>query len=164
VRKDEQEQAALKQMEKQKAIEEVKAKTERIKSEWRANTDALINSINADTELKYNEIIAEARLIETQIVEQAQAEAAEIVAKADAYEATEVAKAQQEVAPMIARAVTLEGEAEAKMLRGFAQKRVHEQLMSRMDAVDHFAKNKQSVIFGAQQNNLLAQVETFNMV
>jgi len=65
---------------------------------------------------------------------------------------------------MIARAVTLEGEAEAKMLKGFAQRRIHEQLMSKMDAVNTFSKNKNSVIFGTQSNNLLAQVETYNMV
>jgi len=34
------------------------------------------------------------------------------------------------------------------MLKGFAQRRTHEQLMQRMDAVDTFAKNKNSVIFG----------------
>ena len=137
-------------MEKQKEIEGIKAKIARTKSEWKANTDALINQINAETELNYNEIIAEAKLIETKIVEEAQAEAAEIVAMADAYEATEISKAQEEVAPMVARAVTLEGEAEQKMLKGFAQKRVHEQLMHKMDAVRSFSKNKHSVIFGTQ--------------
>ena len=65
---------------------------------------------------------------------------------------------------MIARAVTLEGEAEQKMLRGFAQKRVHEQLMSKLDSVNEFSQNKNSVVFGTQSNNLLAQIETFNMV
>lgn len=40
---------------------------------------------------------------------------------------------------MIARAVTLEGEAEAKMLKGFAQKRIHEQLMKKLDSVNEFA-------------------------
>ena len=151
-------------MVKQKEIQQIKAKTDRTKSEWKAKTEALINSINAETDLKYNEIIAEAKLIETQIVEKAQAEAAEIIAKADAYRATAVAKAEQEVAPIISKAVQLEGEAEVKLLKGFAQKRTHEQIMQKIDAVNSFASNKNSVIFGEQGNNLLAQVETYNMV
>lgn len=151
-------------MEKTKEIEQIKAKTSRIKSEWKAQTTALINQINAETDLKYNEIIAEAKLIETQIVEKAQADAAEIIAKADAYRATAVAKAKQEVAPMIAQAVQLEGDAEVKLLKGFAQKRTHEQIMAKIDAVSAFAQNKNSVVFGDQGNNLMAQVETYNMV
>lgn len=162
-RKDEEEQATLKQLNKTKEIESLKATIQRLRSEKTAETDAIINQINAETDLKYNEIVAEANLIETQILEKAQSEAGQIIAEADAYEATRVAAAEQEVAPMIARALTLEGEAEKKMLSGFAQRRVHEQLMQRMDAVDKFAQNKKSVIFGDQGQNLLAQVESFNM-
>ena len=49
------------------------------------------------------------------------------------------------------------------MLKGFAQLRTHEQLMQRMDAVSSFARNNKSVVFGDQGQNLLAQVESFNM-
>lgn len=63
-------------MGKTKDIENIKASTARVKSEWKAKIEAGINTINAETDLKYNEIVAEARLIETQIVEKAQAEAA----------------------------------------------------------------------------------------
>ena len=58
----------------------------------------------------------------------------------------------------------LEGEAEVKLLKGFAQKRTHEQIMAKIEAISSFAANKNSVIFGEQGNNLLAQVETYNMV
>lgn len=154
----------MQQMQKTKEIEAVKAKTSRIKSEWVAKTEALIDQINAETELKYNEIVAEANLIETQIVEKAQADAAEIFAKADAYRATTVANAQQEVAPLIAEAVKLEGEAQKELDKAFAQRRKHDEIMKQIEAVDSFASNKKSVIFGTQQNNLLAQIESFNMV
>jgi len=36
--------------------------------------------------------------------------------------------------------------------------------MRKIQAVESFAKNKNSVISGDQSGNLLAQVETFNMV
>ena len=75
-RKDEEEQATLKQLNKQKEIENIKATIMRLKSEKTAETDALINQINAETDLKYNEIMAEARLIEIEIIEKAEAEAA----------------------------------------------------------------------------------------
>ena len=58
----------------------------------------------------YNEIIAEAKLIEIETREKANAEAAEIVAQADADHAKAIAAAQEEIAPLIAEAVTLEGE------------------------------------------------------
>lgn len=151
-------------MQKTKEIENIKASTARTKSEWKAKTEAFINTINAETDLKYNEIVAEARLIETRIVEKAQAEAAEIIANANAYKATTIANAEKEVAPMIAQAVQLEGEAEKQLLKGFAQKRAHDEIMRKIDAVDAFAHNKNTVIFGEQGNNLMAQVETYNMV
>ena len=56
-------------MQKTKEIENIKASTARIRSEWKAKTEAYINGINAETDLKYNEIVAEARLIETKIIE-----------------------------------------------------------------------------------------------
>jgi hypothetical protein len=65
---------------------------------------------------------------------------------------------------MIAKAVELEGDAEVKLLKGFAQKRTHEQIMQKIEAISSFASNKNSVIFGEQGNNLMAQVETYNMV
>ena len=56
----------------------------------------------------------------------------------------------------MAQAVALEGEAEKQLLRGFAQKRTHDEIMRKVDAVDAFANNRNSVIFGEQGNNLLA--------
>ena len=58
----------------------------------------------------------------------------------------------------------MEGDAEVKLLKGFAQKRTHEQIMAKIDAVSSFANNKNTVVFGEQANNLMAQVETYNMV
>jgi len=92
-RKDVVEQATLTQMKKKKEIEEIKAKTSRVKNEYQARTEALINQINADTDLKVNEIVAEAKLIEVKIKEEAQSKAAEMVANADAYYATTIANA-----------------------------------------------------------------------
>jgi len=163
-RKDTQEQANLSQMKKTKEIEGIKAKTSRVTSEWKARTEALINSIDADTDLKYNEIVAEARLIETQIKEEASAKAAEMVAQANAYKATVIANAQKEAAPMVAQAVDLEGQAQSKLQKGFAMKRTHDEIMRKIDAVDALASNKNSVIFGDQGNNLMAQVASYNMV
>ena len=151
-------------MKKTKEIESIKARTSRIESEWKAKTEALINSIDADTDLRYNEIIAEAKLIETKIKEEASARAAEIIAEANAYKTTTVANAEKDAAPFIAQAVDLEGKAEAKLQKGFAQKRAHNEIMRQIDAVNGFATNNQSVIFGEQGNNLMAQVETFKMV
>lgn len=163
-RKDVTEQATLTQLKKEKEIEAVKAKTKRTKAEYDAKIEALVNSIDADTDLKYNEIVAEAKLVETQIKEEATAEAAKIIAEADAYKAKAIANAEREVASMIAEAVKLEGQAESKLQRAFAAKRAHDEIMRKIDAVNSFADNKNSVIFGDQKNNLLAQVETYNMV
>ena len=74
------------------------------------------------------------------------------------------ANAKQEVAPKIAEAVKLEGQAEKELQKGFAQKRTHDEIMSKIDAIEAFATNKKSVIFGEQGGNLMAQVETFKMV
>jgi hypothetical protein len=43
-----------------------------------------------------------------------------------------------------------------KLLKGFAQKRTHEQIMAKIDAINSFASNKNSVVFGEQGNNLMA--------
>ena len=49
---------------------------------------------------------------------------------------------------MIAEAIKLEGEAEMKLQKGFAQKRTHEQIMQKIQAVEAFTNNKNSVISG----------------
>lgn len=36
--------------------------------------------------------------------------------------------------------------------------------MQQIEAVREFVKNKKSVVFGEQENNLLAQIESYNMV
>ena len=36
--------------------------------------------------------------------------------------------------------------------------------MRKIDAVNSFANNNKSVIFGDQGNNLMAQIESYNMV
>lgn len=141
-RKDTIEQAKLQQMKKTKEIEGIKAQTSRIGSEWKAKTEALIAGIDAETDLKYNEIVAEAKLVETQIIEEARSKAAEMVAEADAYRATTIANSQREAAPLIAQAVELEGSAQARLQKGFAAKRTHEEIMQKIDAVNSFAQNK----------------------
>ena len=85
-------------------------------------------------------------------------------AEADAYYAKTIAEAQKEVAPLIAQAVTAEGDAEKKLQKAFAQRREHDEIMAQVSAVESFAANKNTVVFGSQNNNLLAQVESFNMV
>ena len=86
------------------------------------------------------------------------------MANADAYYVTTIANAKQEVAPQIAEAVKLEGQAEKELQKGFAQKRLHDEIMQKIDAIESFANNKNSVIFGEQGGNLMAQVETYKMV
>jgi regulator of protease activity HflC (stomatin/prohibitin superfamily) len=163
-RKDTQEQANLAQMKKSKEIESIKAKISRVTAEWKARTEALISSIDAETDLKYNEIVAEAKLTENKIKEEAQAKAAEIIAEADAYKATVIANAQKEAAPLIAQAVELEGQAQSKLLKSFVAKRRHEEILQKIEAVSSFANNNKAVVFGDQGNNLLAQIESYNMV
>lgn len=154
----------MSQMKLEKDIEAMKAKSKRTEAEFRAKTDAMVNAIDADTDLKYNQIVAEAKLIETQIREEATAEAAKMIAEANAYKATTIANAEKEVASMIADAVKLEGQAQSKLQKAFAAKRQHEQIMQQIDAVHSFANNNKSVIFGDQKDNLLAQLESYNMV
>jgi len=60
--------------------------------------------------------------------------------------------------------VQLEGQAEKELQKGFAQKRTHDEIMRKIDAIDSFASNKNSVIFGEQGGNLMAQVESYKMV
>ena len=123
----------------------------------------MVNSINAETEMKYNEIMAEAKLVEVKIIEDAQAQAAEIIANADAYKAETVAKAMQEAGPMNAKAVELMGTAESVLAKSFKQRREHDQLMAKIDSVKAATQNKNSVIFGDQQKNLMAQVVAFDI-
>lgn len=87
-----------------------------------------------------------------------------MIAEADAYRTRTIAQAEKEVASLIAEAVRLEGQAEARLQKGFAAKRTHEEILKKIDAVNSFANNKNSVIFGDQGNNLLAQIESYNMV
>ena len=54
---------------------------------------------------------------------------------------------------MIAQAVQLEGQAEKELQKGFAQKRTHDEIMRKIDAIDSFAQNRNSVIFGEQGGN-----------
>ena len=49
---------------------------------------------------------------------------------------------------MIAEAVKLEGQAEKELQKGFAQKRQHDQIMEKINAIETFASNKNSVVFG----------------
>ena len=87
-----------------------------------------------------------------------------MIAEADAFRATTIANAEKEVAPLIAEAVKLEGQAEAKLQKGFQSKRQHDEIMKQIQAVNSFASNKSSVVFGDQGSNLMAQVESYKMV
>jgi regulator of protease activity HflC (stomatin/prohibitin superfamily) len=62
-----------------------------------------------------------------------------MMAEADAYYAKTVAEAQKEVAPLVAQAVTAEGDAEKKLQKAFAHKREHEEIMASVTAVESFA-------------------------
>ena len=42
----------------------------------------------------------------------------------------------------------MEGQAEKELQKGFAQKRTHDEIMRKIDAIEAFANNKNSVIFG----------------
>jgi len=46
--------------------------------------------------------------------------------------------------------VTLEGEAEKQLIKGFDKKRIHDEIMGKIDALGAFAANKNSVVFGNQ--------------
>lgn len=58
---------------------------------------------------------------------------------ADAYKSTTIAQVEAEIAPLIAQAVKLEGDAEAKLQASFALKRTHEQILRKIAAVESFA-------------------------
>jgi DNA-binding FrmR family transcriptional regulator len=60
--------------------------------------------------------------------------------------------------------VQLEGDAEKQLQKAFVQKRKHEEVLQQIEAVKSFIQNKNSVVFGEQANNLLAQLETYKMV
>ena len=163
-RKDEEERAKLEQMEKSRAISDLEARTNRVRSEWAAQTEARINSINADTDLKYNTIVAEAKLIETEIIQQATARAAEMEAEAEAFHAQTIANAQEEVAPKIAEAVQLKGKVERLLEKGYEKRRRHEQLMAQQESLARLAANENAVVFGNQEKNLLAQIAAQKLV
>lgn len=151
-------------MEKSRAISDLEARTNRVRSEWAAQTEARINSINADTDLKYNSIVAEAKLIETEIIQQATARAAEMEAEAEAFHAQTIANAQEEVAPKIAEAVQLKGKVERLLEKGYEKRRRHEQLMAQQDSLARLAANENAVVFGNQEKNLLAQIAAQKLV
>lgn len=90
--------------------------------------------------------------------------AAEMEAEAEAYHATTIANAQKEVAATIAEAVQLKGQAERLLEKGFEKRRKHEQLMAKQESLGRLASNQNSVVFGNQEQNLLAQVVTSGLV
>eukprot|EP00350_Pseudokeronopsis_sp_OXSARD2_P003532 CAMPEP_0170544830 /NCGR_PEP_ID=MMETSP0211-20121228/3447_1 /TAXON_ID=311385 /ORGANISM="Pseudokeronopsis sp., Strain OXSARD2" /LENGTH=127 /DNA_ID=CAMNT_0010848583 /DNA_START=889 /DNA_END=1272 /DNA_ORIENTATION=- len=124
----------------------------------------MVNKIKAETTVKYNEILAEAKLIETNIVVNARAEAARIKAEADAVLLEEDADVEKQNAQMVAKAIDLEGDAQAKQLKAMKKKRKHLQVMERLGAMEGMSTNSDLVLTGDQGNNLLANIEAFKMV
>ena len=120
--------------------------------------------MNAETEVKFNEIMAEANLIETAIIANAKAMAAKIRAEADAYALKTITEAEKENAEIVAQAIGIEGQIEQALMKGSKKKRKHLQIMGRLDAANSLAANQQTVIYGEQGNNLIANIETFKMV
>ena len=57
---------------------------------------------------------------------------------------------------MNAKAVELMGTAESALVRSFAQRREHDQLMAKVGSVAAAVENKNTVIFGDQEKNLMA--------
>lgn len=125
---------------------------------------ALVNQLNAETEVKYNQIVAEANLIETAIIANAKAQAAKIKAEADAYALKTVTEAEKENAEVVGQAISIEGQMEQALMKGSKKKRKHMQIMSRLSAMEGLASNKQAIIYGAQGDNLIANIETFKMI
>lgn len=62
---------------------------------------------------------------------------------------------------MIAQAVQLEGEAQREAQKAFALKRKHEQMMQQIEAIDSLTKNDNTVVFGAQDVDIMSQVGSF---
>ena len=108
--------------------------------------------------------MAEANLIETAIIANAKALAAKIRAEAEAYQLKTITEAEKENAEIVAQAISIEGQIEQALMKGSKKKRKHIQIMSRLDAGSSLAGNSQTVIFGQQGNNLIANIETFKMV
>ena len=148
----------------QKEIDKIKAAKSKIKAEIDEKTKAMVNQINAVTNVQYNEVIAEANLIETEITAQARADAARIKAEGDGYYLKKVAETEQKNASLVSLAITLEGDAEAKMLKGLKKKRKHLQIMERLGAVGSLTDNKNLVVYGDPGNSLMANLEAFKMV
>lgn len=147
-----------------KEIEKLKASKSRLQAEINEKTKAIVNEINALTSVKYNEIIAEANLIETDILANARAEAAKIKAEAEGHALNLVTQSEQSNAQLVSNAISLEGEAESKMLKGMKRKRKHLQVMERLQSLASLASNKDLVLFGEQNSNLMAAIESFKMV
>jgi len=95
---------------------------------------------------------------------EARKQAAKIRAEADAFAITTVSNAQQTNASKVAQAVSMEGEAEAKMLKGFKARRIHEENMEKLGAMAAMATNKDTVLLGDSGNNLMAGIEGYKMV
>lgn len=53
---------------------------------------------------------------------------------------------------------------EAALMKGSKKKRKHMQIMSRLDAMNGLANNSKAIIYGEQNGNLMANIETFKMV
>ena len=53
---------------------------------------------------------------------------------------------------------------EAAPMKGSKKKRKHMQIMSRLDAMNGLANNSKAIIYGEQNGNLMANIETFKMV
>ena len=94
----------------------------------------------------------------------AKALAAKIRAEADAYALKTITEAEKENAEIVAQAISIEGQIEQALMKGSKKKRKHLQIMGRLDAASSLAGNRQTVIYGEQGNNLIANIETFKMV
>ena len=65
---------------------------------------------------------------------------------------------------MVSEAIALEGQAEQARNKGLKRKRKHIQVMARLNSLDSLARNKKSIMFGDQVDNLMGNLEAFNMV
>ena len=50
------------------------------------------------------------------------------------------------------------------MLKGFKARRIHEENMEKLSAMENMAQNKDTVLLGDSGNNLMAGIEGYKMV
>eukprot|EP01029_Cantina_marsupialis_P013104 TRINITY_DN2903_c0_g1_i1.p1 TRINITY_DN2903_c0_g1~~TRINITY_DN2903_c0_g1_i1.p1 ORF type:complete len:480 (-),score=177.58 TRINITY_DN2903_c0_g1_i1:245-1684(-) len=141
-----------------KELDQVKADTEKIIAEIREKQAADVSEIQAQAQLKVAQLDAEKNAVMQELNAKASAEAEALIAEKNAFEKKKLAESHLEVARNEAKAKIALAAAEGEAAPKLAVARKHEVMMQQMEVYKALARNKNVVISGDGNKNLLADM------